>query len=79
MAAHGSVYVVARDDDRILTFSARLKYVGVLAHHGKAPGGIIYPTGVAVDPRGDIYVADSGNNRIERFTSSGALNAIWMP
>lgn len=30
-------------------------------------GGLSYPTGVVVDAKGNLYVADSGNNRILRF------------
>lgn len=36
------------------------------------------PRGVAVNQTtGDIYVADSGNNRIQRFDSSGAFISAW--
>ena len=43
---------------------------------GEAPAPLASPTGVAVDNsgganQGDIYVADSGNNVIDRFDASG--------
>ena len=32
------------------------------------------PTGIAIDPSsGNVYVADTGNNRIQKFTSTGTL------
>ena len=32
-----------------------------------------YPTGVAVDSMGNVYVADFLNNRIRKVTNGGAL------
>ncbi len=41
-------------------------------------GGILSnPSGVAVGTSGDVYVADSNNNRIVQFTGSGALVRTW--
>ena len=38
---------------------------------GSGPGELNHPFDVAVDGNGDIYVADSGNRRIQVFTSAG--------
>ena len=35
------------------------------------------PAGVAVDHAGNVYVADSGNNRIQKFDSIGKFIATW--
>src|SRR5271170_4368488 len=35
---------------------------------GSGPGQFAYPRGIAVDSRGDIYVADSRNHRIEKIS-----------
>jgi DNA-binding beta-propeller fold protein YncE len=32
---------------------------------------------VAVDPSGQVYVADNGNNRIQVFTNAGAYITQW--
>lgn len=37
---------------------------------GAGPGQFAYPRGVAVDGKGDVYVADSRNNRIQKFRAS---------
>ena len=35
------------------------------------------PYGVVVDSSGNVYVADSGNNRIQKFDSSGVFIIKW--
>ncbi|ACL16750.1 PKD domain-containing protein [Methanosphaerula palustris] len=35
------------------------------------------PSGVAVDSVGNVYVADVGNNRIQKFTSTGTFIKKW--
>jgi DNA-binding beta-propeller fold protein YncE len=40
---------------------------------GSTPGTILKPEGVAVDASGDIWVAETGNNRVEEFTSTGTF------
>ena len=45
--------------------------------YGSQRGQMINPLGVAVDTEGNILVADSGNHRIQKFSSEGeALTAI---
>jgi len=39
-------------------------------------GGLSQPYGVAVDNSGDIYVADSGNNRVVEITPSGTSTVV---
>jgi DNA-binding beta-propeller fold protein YncE len=34
------------------------------------------PTGVAVDAAGDVYIADTGNNVVEKVTPDGTLSII---
>ena len=46
---------------------------------GSAAGAFVTPVGVAIDQTtGDVYVADSGNARVQKFDSSGgAFIAAW--
>jgi DNA-binding beta-propeller fold protein YncE len=38
---------------------------------GDAPGHLVEPVDVAVDAQGDVWVVNSGNNRIEHFAADG--------
>ncbi|MCW4029718.1 MAG: hypothetical protein NWE92_08745 [Candidatus Bathyarchaeota archaeon] len=44
---------------------------------GSGTGQFSHPTGVAVDSSGNVYVADSGNSRIQKFTSDGTYISQW--
>jgi sugar lactone lactonase YvrE len=38
---------------------------------------LLYPTGLAVDRHGDVYVIDSGHQRVEKFDSNGTFVMAW--
>ncbi len=40
-------------------------------------GQFYYPSGVATDTAGHVYVADTSNNRIQKFDSNGNFLAKW--
>ena len=44
---------------------------------GNEADGLKNPTGVAVDPSGDVWVADYMNNRVLKYSSAGTLLAAY--
>jgi len=44
---------------------------------GTGNGQFAQPAGVALDGSGNVYVADTGNNRIQKFTASGIYLSQW--
>src|SRR5438309_81191 len=44
---------------------------------GAADGNFEEPRGVAVDGSGNVFVADPGNNHIQKFTNTGTFLTQW--
>ena len=65
----GKVYVVDGDTVRIL--NSDLTGYGVFGERGSDLGQFTSPMGVACDSTGKVYVADSGNHRVQVFTAEG--------
>ncbi|GAC1324876.1 MAG: hypothetical protein NVSMB25_22830 [Thermoleophilaceae bacterium] len=75
----GDVYVADRDNNRIQEFSSaggflrRFGRNGGDGSAGRGNGEFNRPRGVTTDGFGNVYVADSRNNRIKKFAPGGAL------
>ena len=83
VAPDGSLYVADTMNHRIQHISldgSVLQVWGTYADlsRGEAPGGTFYePWGVAVGPDGSVYVTDTWNHRVQRFTAEGEFIAMW--
>ena len=44
---------------------------------GDGDGEFDEPLGIAVDSYGNVYVTDSNNNRVQKFTSDGTFIKKW--
>jgi len=83
VAADGSLYVVDSMNDRIQHLSQDGKVLQVWGtradtSQGEAPGGTFNePWGIAVAPDGSVYVADTWNYRIQKFTAEGKFVSMW--
>jgi|HubBroStandDraft_6_1064221.scaffolds.fasta_scaffold07064_7 DNA-binding beta-propeller fold protein YncE len=69
--------------DQVLVYDADslklVRKIGTTGHNHEltSPGDFAKPTGVAVDKEGNLYVADTLNNRIEVFDADGAFIRAW--
>jgi predicted membrane-bound mannosyltransferase/DNA-binding beta-propeller fold protein YncE len=76
----GNIYVADTWNHRVLVFDAAgnqlAKWGAFATTNGEAvgsPSGFWGPRGIAVDSAGNVYVADTGNKRIQVFDAGGAF------
>ena len=93
--ANGTLYVSDTDNNRVLAYAppftdgmAASAVEGQTNFYSGGPGtgatALTSPYGIAVDPRGELWVADAGNNRVVRYplplADGGAANlALGQP
>ncbi len=71
------LYVADVQLDQVLVYDAdtlkQLRKIGTTGHNHEltSPGDFSKPAGVAVDAEGNLYVADTYNNRVEIFDADG--------
>jgi tripartite motif-containing protein 71 len=47
------------------------EFRGSFGSTGSGPGQLLHPRGISLDPSGFIYVADTGNHRVQKFDPEG--------
>ena len=57
--------------------SAQAPEVLIIGSHGNGTGQFNDPAGIVIDPKGYLFVVDSLNNRIQKFTSNGTFVSQW--
>ncbi|GAP15361.1 dolichyl-phosphate-mannose-protein mannosyltransferase/NHL repeat [Longilinea arvoryzae] len=83
VAADGTIYVADSHNNRIEHFSADgqlLQQWGGFTDISQSGGtdGMFYePWGVAVGPDGSVYVTDTWNHRVQKFTADGKFITKW--
>jgi DNA-binding beta-propeller fold protein YncE len=87
-APDGGVAVADTFDHRIVLFAADGTFAGLrgqvspltgYATQGANPGQFSLPAGVAYDAAGDLWVADTGNDRVVELAPSGAVLFTTQP
>jgi len=79
----GNIYVSDSRNDRIQKFDSDGNFItkwgskGVRIRKDDPDGVFNRPEGIAVDREGNIYVADSSNSRVQKFTVNGKFLTKW--
>ena len=79
----GNVYVTDAGNQRVQKFDASGAFLTTWGSFGSGDGQfdftlfVVVPNGVATDASGSVYVADTGNRRIQKFDASGAFLSTW--
>jgi len=86
IAPDGSLYIADSNNHRILHLDPQGNFLHSWGEFGAsdfnanitAPEGAFNePWGVVVGPDGSVYVADTWNNRIQKFTAEGKFLTMW--
>lgn len=85
-AADGSVYVADSLNHRIVHLSVQGTLLNQWGSFGQmqdgvpaVPGTFSEPWGVAVDPDGNVFVADTWNHRVQKFSANGEFISTIGP
>ena len=81
-ATPSNVYVIDEYNKRIQQFTSTVPptayaYSATLSGPGSGDGQLSSPRGVAVDSSGNLYVADNGNDRVQKFDENGGFLDKW--
>lgn len=72
------LYVVDIEHHQVVVLDRRSgKRLSAFGKPGSAPGTLYHPTNIAIGPEGDIFVADTGNFRVSRFTPEGQFVRVY--
>jgi len=83
VASDGTIYIADTGNHRIQHLSASGEVLHIWGYFAdssqtEAPGGSFYePWGIAVGPDDNVFVTDTWNHRVQKFTPEGELITQW--
>ena len=72
-----TVWVTTSSVNKIHRWDAAGVPLADVAASGSADGQLLSPQGIASAATGQIYVADTGNGRVQRFSNAGTFETAW--
>ena len=66
-----------RDGIRVSIITLNEEYISEFASYGEADGLFVWPTSIALDAQGNVYVADEWLHRISVFSKDGEFLSKW--
>ena len=70
-------FYVVSNDNRILQFSDIGTFIKSFGTAGEKEGQFNKPSAMAIDSRGNLYVTDTDNHRVQKFDSHGKHVVSW--
>jgi hypothetical protein len=76
--AAGNIFVAdGYGNSRVVKYDKDGRFIASVGTHGAEPGQLNTPHTIAADAKGNIYVGDRGNSRIQVFDNDLKLKAIY--
>lgn len=74
-----TLVVADTHNSRILRYSLGGRLLALWGEYGSAPGKMVYPTAIKIDPKGIIYLTEYGDNldRVLKYTPDGKFIKQW--
>ena len=70
-------YELRPDGVRITVMTLDEEYITEFSSGGEAEGQLVWPTSIALDAQGNVYVADEWQNRVNIFDKDGEFLSSW--
>jgi sugar lactone lactonase YvrE len=75
--AGGSVVLRINKGGKITTFAGEAGFHGLKGDGGPVSEALLRgPTGLAVDPAGNLYITDHGNHRVRKIDANGTITTV---
>lgn len=78
MNSRGEVFMTDTGQKRVCVFGPNLRPLFAFGGPGQAPGLLNEPVGIAIDRQDRVYVVDTGNGRIQRFSAAGQYETQFL-
>lgn len=72
----GTIYCLDQTHNEVHMLDSSGTWLGKFGGQGSGPGQLQFPSDIAVDSSGDVYVVEVANRRVQRFGSDGVAKGL---